>query len=796
MSVTDYVSYKTVIPDGVVSPQRRHLDLPLGNRSIGMQESLLLEDLLFCMAGIHGTYITISGGFSAEKLDPSSISTPQFAIPDHLQEPGALPSFIQMVQQILPACEQHKIVADFIRVHQNFEYGVVSQAFCAALRQLLREFMVRLCQLETLQRRGELSLLKLWYYLQPCLLAFEMLAAVCKAVFKCKGGQLLNGVQEFMHLRNSTKTARSLCEFLLAKTSVPYLKMLENWIYEGVIEDVWGEFFVIKIDNYFETEMLTSDKKSVRRNIPHNLWKCEFKLNTEKIPFFLYGMEEKILQTGEYLNYLVACNRYLMTEEENTPGGSNQGGVIPQGGVLPQGGVNVDSRKNEKCFTTYPIEKRMKLPNGTKDFSVYRVVIEKAYSWAAGTLMEVIMGPLALKSRLRSMKRFFFLDQADFFYQFMDAAEDELDKPLHHLSITKIQNSLDASLRSSSVSADPYRDNVSCIFQPFILLEGCKKVAAEEDEAATLAAIQNLQEDWLPNRDLTRVPTDGIHALTLTYSCKGPLELILSPLTFHKCQLIFRHVLVCKYAERRLSQVWMDHQLTKEVAAGAISAMLMPAYSIRQRMLHFCRNYVYYVTLEVLEPQFHKFMKLLDQAENLDQVLKLRNSFLDRCLKEGLLIDHLPLLKSLSKILSCCSLFASNLRQFTLHFDDVKARTSTTNPTTLNQQSNLRGAVAGGEGGGTVKNAPRGVDVKAQFDRRQMVLEVHSTYISSIMSEGKYSEMIGRFAANFDRYLNQFLISLVDQLKRKYDSHLINLLTRLDYNHYYSNNFNKMENDI
>ena len=38
-------------------------------------------------------------------------------------------------------------------------------------------------------------------------------------------------------------------------------------------------------------------------------------------------------------------------------------------------------------------------------------------------------------------------------------------------------------------------------------------------------------------------------------------------------------------------------------------------------MLHFCRDYIYYATVEVLEPKSHEFLTTLRQAETIDDVL-------------------------------------------------------------------------------------------------------------------------------------------------------------------------------
>lgn len=72
-------------------------------------------------------------------------------------------------------------------------------------------------------------------------------------------------------------------------------------------------------------------------------------------------------------------------------------------------------------------------------------------------------------------------------------------------------------------------------------------------------------------------------------------------------------------------------------------------YSLRHRMLQFCKNYIYYMCIEVLEPNFHKFKENLKKIKTIDDILKLHNDFLDVCLKECLLTDH-TLFKTIYKI--------------------------------------------------------------------------------------------------------------------------------------------------
>jgi hypothetical protein len=62
----------------------------------------------------------------------------------------------------------------------------------------------------------------------------------------------------------------------------------------------------------------------------------------------------------------------------------------------------------------------------------------------------------------RSIKRYFFLDQSDFFTHFLDLASTELKKPSRDVSLTKLQSLLDLVLRNPSSVAytDPFKEDV------------------------------------------------------------------------------------------------------------------------------------------------------------------------------------------------------------------------------------------------------------------------------------------------------------------------------------------------
>eukprot|EP01045_Picozoa_sp_COSAG04_P044643 COSAG04_NODE_15248_length_538_cov_1.045558_1_plen_82_part_10 len=73
-----------------------------------------------------------------------------------------------------------------------------------------------------------------------------------------------------------------------------------------------------------------------------------------------------------------------------------------------------------------------------------------------------------------------------------------------------------------------------------------------------------------------------------------------------RAQLLFRHLFHCKNLERLLSATWQTHQTTKqlEVARGRAFAL---SFQLRQRMLHFLHNFLYYMMFEVRVSNLPKY---------------------------------------------------------------------------------------------------------------------------------------------------------------------------------------------
>lgn len=158
----------------------------VGTLPLPMQELAIVEDLLFLMMGVEGKYLLV-------KPLKDKYSARSFTIDKTLEI-----TLLELVQRILPVCSHYSTICRFMEAKSSFEHGLVNHALCAAMRTLLKEYLILVAQLEHQFRLGQLSLQKLWFYIQPCMRTMEILSSISVAIDKgsCKGGAVLTLLHE------------------------------------------------------------------------------------------------------------------------------------------------------------------------------------------------------------------------------------------------------------------------------------------------------------------------------------------------------------------------------------------------------------------------------------------------------------------------------------------------------------------------------------------------------------------------------------------------------------------------
>ncbi|KAF4031510.1 Gamma tubulin complex component C-terminal [Phytophthora infestans] len=726
------------------SPDDGDLNLPpLSTYPPSAQESIIVDDLLYVLLGVEGRYIKLA--VTETRGVDAARSTRSFKF--GLNQPGMDPSLLTLASRCLSLGEFYLKLTLYIEQFSRYEYGQVSHAFCAALKTLVKEYKIMVGQLEHLARKTDgaasFTIQKLWYYVQPSLRTLEMLSLLVDGCRKTiGGGSLLSEIQRVMSSLAGDSNARKVFSFLMERASVPYLKMVERWVYHGDLVDPYDEFMIRRDDQV--------SKEDVKDNPYSTYWQSRYTVRASQVPLFLSRVAQKILTAGKYLNVFRTCSRQV---------------------DCPFAGELVFSSSE----------------------SVYEELIDRAHGFASRVLLDLFVRENDLQNRLISLKHYFLMDQGDFFVDFMDVAEVELKLRADKLSLPRLESLLHLSLQTSTCSSDPYKDDLQCFLSPHNLISHMEAIHQRAQKGP---------RDSLTTFASSSIGHPGykvIDAFTLDYNVKWPLSLVISCGALTKYQMIFRHVFFCKHVERQLCDAWMNHQATKELS---LRAALGPSFCLRQRMLHFQQNFVYYMMFEVISPRWHDFQQQLASAGTVDDILEFQGEFLDICLKECLLTDP-DLLRVLTRLMMVCMAFANSIESYTrpyfLDEETIKAEREAERDRRAEKKAREEAEVAlasyqrqTGTFGGKKKRSVLRRRQSSQVDMRRTRIRELSDDVKRALTEREgdkenpFVRMTNDLENQFDSLLGEFMQQLLRRSLLQQNSHLSNLCTRLDYNGFYT----------
>ncbi|XP_012834523.1 PREDICTED: gamma-tubulin complex component 2, partial [Erythranthe guttata] len=495
-------------------------------------------------------------------------------------------------------CESYLLITQFVESRSQFKSGLVNHAFASALRTLLLDYQAMVAQLEHQFRLRKLSVQGLWFYCQPMIGSMQALSIVIRKASSNNfiGSAVLNLLQSQAKAMAGDHVVRSLLEKMSQCASQAYLGILERWVYEGVIDDPYGEFFI--------AENKSLQKESLTRDYDTKYWQKRYSLKDD-IPSFLANAAETILTTGKYLNVMRECGH----------------------------SIQVPVSENSK-LTTVGSNHR------------YLECIKAAYDFASGELLNLIKEKYDLMGKLRSIKHYLLLDQGDFLVHFMDISREELMKKPDEISVEKLQSLLDLALRSTAAVADPCHEDLTCCVERTTLM---KRLSTLKDlqTSQTVTSSSDIEEP---------ISITGLETFSLSFKVRWPLSLVISRKALTKYQLIFRFLFHCKNVNRQLCAAWQLHQGLRRVDMQGIAISVSSL--LCRDMLKFINSLLHYLTFEVLEPNWHVMHSRLQTAKSIDEVIQHHDFFLEKCLRECLLLSPV-LLKKLEKMKSICLQYAA-----------------------------------------------------------------------------------------------------------------------------------------
>ncbi|KAI6797015.1 hypothetical protein KC361_g4123 [Hortaea werneckii] len=618
-----------------VPPQGQHAPTTLSPPALGSfnleeQERAVIEDLLFVLMGFEGQYITYASTYNP--LDEKSRLTGQaFKVASGLD-----PSLRDLASGMLRTATQYSALEAFVDAMGKEESGTVNHALCAAIRKLLKDYLILIAQLEhQLLTNAGFTLHQLNLHLKPTGHMMQQLYALGHEILKengmlgdteeddvdasddfenileslregrdagipgkksCKGGSTLRLLTRRLQSSAGDPAATQLLTTLLRESSRPYMRMLNEWLHHGNVRDPHSEFLI--------REAKSIKREGLQQDYTDEYWEKRYTLRPELVPPQLEGVKERVLLAGKYLNVVREC-----------------------GGLSPSD-TNSTSEKREAIPQTF-------------DDAEFLENVSSAYAFANMSLLHLLLTTHALPSRLRSLKHYFFLDRSDFFSYFLELSSSELRKPSRNVNAGKLQSLLDIVLRQpGSVAAeDPFKEDVRVELSDTGLtgwLMRVVNVQGMDADASSLSLNYGAGGSTGGGKDGEK-DISGYEALTLDYSVPFPLSLIISRNTLTRYQLLFRYLLSLRHLEVLLTQSWMEHtkgpawiHRARRGKAGTVSAEVRDrqrkienwkrrAWCLRARMLCFVQQLLYFCTSEVIEPNWASFMSRLSSSAGGDE---------------------------------------------------------------------------------------------------------------------------------------------------------------------------------
>ena len=128
----------------------------------------------------------------------------------------------------------------------------------------------------------------------------------------------------------------------------------------------------------------------------------------------------------------------------------------------------------------------------------------------------------------------------------------------------RLESILEMAIRTSSVNSDPFKDDITCVLNGYGVSDQLFVTWITRGALGNKAFSGNAAQNQANQGNMIKVGQSSgtlkVHeAFTLDYKVRWPLTLIISKKAINKYQLIFRHLLQCKYAEKYLENVWLSH---------------------------------------------------------------------------------------------------------------------------------------------------------------------------------------------------------------------------------------------
>merc|ERR1712000_91926 len=229
--------------------------------------------------GFEGQYIRFRDSYDPAE-EKERLNGPSF-----VPLPGLDPSLKDLTTSMLSMATHHCAIEAFIEVQSREEFGSVNHALCAAIRKLLKDYLILVAQLELkVLTDADFTLHQMHIAIIPTAQCLAQLYSLAQELLKknslleediddsmddfdadniierlkeggdllpgslskkrCVGGNVLGLLSHRLSTFSGDPAARAILEMLLQESGRPYMVMLNEWLHRGGINDPHSEFLI------------------------------------------------------------------------------------------------------------------------------------------------------------------------------------------------------------------------------------------------------------------------------------------------------------------------------------------------------------------------------------------------------------------------------------------------------------------------------------------------------------------------------------------------------------------------
>ena len=448
-----------------------------------------------------------------------------------------------------------------------------------------------------------------------------------------RGGKLLAMILRHSLDGNHTRHTH-LIRSIAADCSVPWYKILTQWLTQGVLEDLHSEFFVKEVRMMDAVSSTGGRRQHIALSSGFYTWHRRYILIDGLIPACSCGgmmdiitvdLAHEVLLVGKGINFIRHClqDKDWEVVEQNDQGYSSSFATLSD--------VGNDDADEIKCLSTL------------------NDVVQRSSTRVHTHILDSLHNKHHMMQHLLALKHFLFLGQGDFVSSFVESLDQEFR------GRTSIAGIYDHTL--SALLEGSLRSSTARFLPNFVLGNlGAKLMMDNYDPNRYWMGNPPTTKEFelTPWKDDESTPQDPWDFIYLDYNIDSPLDAIVHASAMDKYHQVFLFLFRLKRVEWMLNNSWrqstaLNHAILIETKAGGADAptiseaaelssfLLRRISSTRQTMLHFVSNLQNYLMFEVLEGGWEGLKMAVQNARTVDDVIKAHDSYLNQIVDKTLL---------------------------------------------------------------------------------------------------------------------------------------------------------------